>query len=124
MKTRLPNSHPVMPFAAGVLPINPVSGFASALNPNPTFGGTSCREGHDHAQKESPERRERGSAVVLFLALLSIMLVLVAANGRTLLLLKKDLQVIEHRQIQRLEHSQTNLPPALSPPPASGHTAP
>jgi hypothetical protein len=113
-----------MPFAAGALPLNPVSGFASALNPDPVFGGTSCREGHDRTQKERLKGRERGSAVVLFLALLSIMLVLVAANGRTLLLLKKDLQVIEHRQIQRLEHSQSDSPPVLTPAPAGSQTPP
>ncbi len=55
---------------------------------------------------------ERGSAVVIFLALLAIMLVLVAANGKTLVLLKKELQLIEHKQVQRLERSQTN---AVSP---------
>jgi len=50
----------------------------------------------------------RGSAVVMFLALLAIMLVLVAANGKTLLLLKKDMRLIEQRQIQRLGFAQTN----------------
>jgi hypothetical protein len=70
---------------------------------------------------ESPVRRsERASAVVIFLALLAIMLVLVAANGRTLLLLKKDLRLIEQRQVQRLQRSQTNavsLATAPSPTP-------
>ncbi len=51
---------------------------------------------------------QSGSAVVIFLALLAIMLVLVAANGKTLLLMKKELQLIEHKQVQRLERSQTN----------------
>ena len=51
---------------------------------------------------------ERGSAVVIFLTLLGIMLVLVAANGKTLLLLKKDIRLIEQRQLLRLEQSQTN----------------
>ena len=53
-----------------------------------------------------------GSAVVVFIVLLGIMLALVAANGKTLVILKKDLQLIERRQIQRLEHSQTNAPPS------------
>ena len=53
---------------------------------------------------------ERGSAVVVFLALLAIMLVLVAANSKTLVLLKKELRLVEHQQVQRLERSQTNAP--------------
>ena len=52
--------------------------------------------------------RERGSAVVMFLALLATMLVLVTANGKTLFLLKKELRHIEQRQIQRLGPSKTN----------------
>lgn len=55
---------------------------------------------------------QRGSAVVIFLALLAIMLVMVAANGKTLVLLKKELQLIEHKQVQRLEQSQTNAVPS------------
>lgn len=57
-----------------------------------------------------------GSAVILFLALLAIMLVLVAGNGKTLLLLKKDLRLIEQRQIQRLGHNATNEVSAMPPP--------
>jgi hypothetical protein len=64
-----------------------------------------------------------GSAVVIFLALLAIMLVLVAANGRTLLLLKKDLRLIEQRQVQRLERSQTNAV-SQAPTPASTPVTP
>ena len=51
---------------------------------------------------------EHGSAVVMFLALLAIMLVLVTANGKTLFLLKKELRLIEQRQIQRLDPLKTN----------------
>lgn len=58
--------------------------------------------------------QQRGSAVVIFLALLAIMLILVAANGRTVVLLKKELQLIEHKQVQRLERSQTNALPSSS----------
>ena len=58
--------------------------------------------------------QERGSAVVIFLALLAIMLILVAANGRTVALLKLELQLIEHKQVQRLERSQTIAVPSSS----------
>jgi hypothetical protein len=65
--------------------------------------------------------REQGSAVVMFIILLGIMLALVAANGKTLVVLKKDLQLIERRQIQRLERSQTN---ASTPVTIESRTAP
>jgi Tfp pilus assembly protein FimT len=61
--------------------------------------------------------------VFIFLALLAIMLVMVAANGKTLVLLKKELQLIERQQVQRLERSQTNAVPSnlreTKPAPAS-----
>ena len=61
--------------------------------------------------KTLPARNlDRGSAVVLFIVLLGVMLALVAANGKTLSILKKDLQSIERRQAQRLQGYQTNAP--------------
>ncbi len=59
--------------------------------------------------RHSPNR-QAGSAVVVFIVLLGIMLALVAANGKTLVVLKKDLQLIERQQVRRLEKSQTNAP--------------
>jgi hypothetical protein len=64
----------------------------------------------------SAERlRQRGSATIIFITLVSIMLVLVAANGRTLLLLKRDVQSIEQRQIQRLQRAPAPDLPNLEP---------
>lgn len=51
---------------------------------------------------------ERGSAVVVFLALLAIMLMLVAANNRTLFQLHRELQLLDHRQVERLSAIPTN----------------
>jgi hypothetical protein len=53
---------------------------------------------------------------VVLITLLAIMLVLVAANGRTLVLLKKEIRLIEHRQVQRLERSLTNATSAVTAP--------
>lgn len=52
--------------------------------------------------------RQRGSAVAVLLVMLAIMLILVAANGKTLLHLQKELRFIERQQTQRLNAAQTN----------------
>ena len=64
----------------------------------------------------APHARERGSAVVVLLALLAIMLILVAANGKTLLNLQKELRLIERQQLLRLHTAQTNAPYTATPP--------
>ena len=56
----------------------------------------------------SAARRQRGSAVVVYLALLAIMVILSAANSNTLLHLHRELNLLEHRQIKRLNASSTN----------------
>jgi hypothetical protein len=52
--------------------------------------------------------RQCGSAVVLYLTLLAIMVILSAANSNTLLHLQRELNLLEHRQIKRLNASSTN----------------
>jgi Tfp pilus assembly protein FimT len=52
--------------------------------------------------------RQRGSAVVVYLALLAIMVILAAANSNTLLHLHRELNLLEHRQIKRLNDSSTH----------------
>ena len=58
----------------------------------------------------SPRRRQDGSAVLVVLALLSIMLIYSAANRQTLSMLSSELHLIEQRQIRNLQR--------LEPPPA------
>jgi hypothetical protein len=58
-------------------------------------------------------RRQDGSAVVVMLALLGLMLVYIGMNARTLHFLGEDLKLIEQRQIKRLQVT-TNSPPTLS----------
>ncbi len=61
-----------------------------------------------------PRQRQKGVALVVILALLSIMLLYVTANTRSLYHLGRELKLLEQRQIQRLERSQTNTPsPAI-----------
>ncbi len=57
-----------------------------------------------------------GSAVIVVLALLAIMLVYVAANTKTLYHLSRELKLVERHQIHRLEKAAlaTNAPPAIT----------
>jgi Tfp pilus assembly protein PilX len=55
------------------------------------------------------QRRQRGSAVVVYLALLGIMVILAAANSNTLLHLRRELNLLDQRQIKRLNASATNV---------------
>lgn len=60
--------------------------------------------------------RERGSAVIVVIAILAILLIYIGGNIRTLHLLSRDLKQIEQKQIRRLSvpHPATNTPPAVS----------
>jgi hypothetical protein len=53
--------------------------------------------------------RQCGSAVVVYLALLSIMVILSAANSNTLLHLHREMNLLDQRQIKRLNASSTNV---------------
>ena len=59
---------------------------------------------------------ERGSATLILFVLLSIMLILVAVNGRALLRLHHQIKFVEEKQVQRLNSSPagTNSLPAKS----------
>ncbi len=50
-------------------------------------------------------RRQSGSAVVVYLTLMAIMVILAAANSNTLLHLNRELNLLERRQIKRLNAS-------------------
>jgi hypothetical protein len=64
--------------------------------------------------------RQRGSAVVVYLALLAIMVILSAANSNTLLHLHRELNLLEHRQIKRLNVSSTNSTGTVESPTTTG----
>ena len=53
-------------------------------------------------------RHQSGMATLIFMALLGIMMILVAANVTMLVHLHSTEKLIEQKQIQRLNTSQTN----------------
>ena len=57
--------------------------------------------------------RTSGSAIVMILAVLAIMMILIAANSRTAWLLHQELRLIEHRQVSRWAVAPTNSPASL-----------
>jgi hypothetical protein len=58
---------------------------------------------------------ERGMATVIFIALLAIMLILVMAESRALIQLRREVKFLQKQQIKRLNLSQTNLMAATQP---------
>jgi len=63
----------------------------------------------------APKHGEGGSATVVFIALLAIMMILVMANSKSLFLLHREVQLLEKQQIKRLDASQTNSTAAARP---------
>jgi hypothetical protein len=53
-------------------------------------------------------RRQSGSVVLFLIALLAIMLMLITANSSTLIHLHRELKLLDQRQVERLNASQTN----------------
>jgi hypothetical protein len=58
-------------------------------------------------------RRESGSVVLFLIALLVIMLMLITANSSALLHLHRELKLLDQRQVERLNSSQTNAATAV-----------
>ena len=67
-------------------------------------------------------RSADGMAVIVVIAILSIILIFVAGNLRALHLLRSNLRLIEKQQTNRLAHTglMTNSPPVTNALPASG----
>jgi hypothetical protein len=61
-------------------------------------------------------RRQSGSAVIVVIALLAIILIYVAGNLRTLTHLGRELKLLERQQIRRIQGAspRTNSPPAIT----------
>jgi hypothetical protein len=59
---------------------------------------------------------QSGSAVIVVMALLAIILVYVAGNLKTLANLGRELKLLERQQIRRLQNAslKTNAPPAIT----------
>jgi len=60
-------------------------------------------------RKKNTCRIEDGLATILFIALLAIMLILVTAEARALIQLRREVKLLEQQQIKRLNASPTNL---------------
>jgi hypothetical protein len=58
---------------------------------------------------------EGGSATVILIALLAIMVILVAANSKSLFLLHREVKLLEQQQVKRLDASQTNSVAVTNP---------
>jgi hypothetical protein len=58
---------------------------------------------------------ERGMATFVCIALLAVMLVLVMAESTALFHLHREMKLLEQKQIQRLDASQTNSIAAIKP---------
>jgi len=56
----------------------------------------------------SQRRRQNGSTVLVLITLLVIMVMLATANSKALFHLHREIKLLETRQIQRLNASQTN----------------
>lgn len=54
-----------------------------------------------------PKRSESGMVTVIFIALLAIMMILVTANSRALLHLRREVKFMEQQQIMRLNATNT-----------------
>ena len=63
------------------------------------------------APRLNPSRtaRENGSAVLILITLLAVMLLLLTANSSALLHLHRELKLLDQRQLERLKASQTNV---------------
>jgi Zn-dependent protease len=64
--------------------------------------------------------RQCGSAVVVYLTLLAIMVILAAANTNTLLYLHRELNLLDQRQIKRLNASVANVTFTVESPTTTG----
>ena len=63
-----------------------------------------------------PRRRQSGSAVIVVMALLTIIMVYIASNLRTINSLGRELKLLERQQIRRLQAATqtTDTPPAAT----------
>jgi len=74
------------------------------------------RNAHHAPQRTANYGRQSGSAVIVVMALVAIILLYVAGNLRTLHNLGRELRLIERQQVRRLQKATppTNAPPAIT----------
>ena len=83
------------------------------MNLSPVYAS---RITHKFSGRTRCRRRQSGSAVIVVMALLAIILVYVAGNLRTLNNLGRELKLVERQQTRRLQRASqtTNAPPAIT----------
>jgi hypothetical protein len=80
--------------------------------------------------KAARQHRQGGLAVILVLALLSVVLVCIASNLKTLYRLDREVKLVEHQQLRRLNvisaanAAALNLRPAETNAPAAATNSP
>ena len=72
-------------------------------------------DGLKRRERRAPRRSEGGSITFIFIVLLSIMVILVAVNGKTLFRLHREVKFMEQQQIKRLNAPQTNAAIIIKP---------
>jgi hypothetical protein len=60
-------------------------------------------------------KSDTGSATVVLITLLAIMVILVAANSKSLFILHREVKLLEQQQVKRLDASQTNSVAVTNP---------
>lgn len=65
---------------------------------------------------------ERGVATLIFFSLMAIMMILVVAETRALIHLRREVKFLEHRQILRLNGPSTSAPASILPAPVNPPT--
>jgi len=58
---------------------------------------------------------QRGSALIMMLGLIAMLLVIATANNQSVTWLRRELRIVEQQQLQRLNAGATNSPAALQP---------
>ena len=88
----------------------------SPLHASPDLRSITAEDGRFTHHVSRPPRRESGSAVIVVMALLAIILIYVAGNLKTLANLGRELKLLERQQIRRLQNAspRTNAPPAIT----------
>jgi len=71
---------------------------------NPYFRATRFQSGRHNVSRAKHAGREQGSAAMVVIAIVAIVLLYVASNLRTLDHLNREIKLVERRQIHRLEH--------------------
>jgi len=71
-------------------------------------GGTGAPAGRGVATRRQ-KHSEGGMATVIFIALLAIMMILVTAEARALVHLRREVKFLEQQQIKRLDTAPTNV---------------